>query len=73
MMETTNIKITNITRRKDRMPLLRAREVSRYADDKRRYKKANLMPKHGRQLVYLCHCLFNACNWLEFLGGRYSF
>lgn len=32
-------------------------------------KKANLMPKHGRQLVYLCHCLFNACNWWEFLGG----
>lgn len=25
-------------------------------------KKANFMLKHGRQLVYLCHCSFNACN-----------
>lgn len=38
-METTNTKITNTTRRKDRTLPLRAREVSRYADDKRRYKE----------------------------------
>jgi hypothetical protein len=31
-METTNITITNIMRRKDRMLPLRAQEVSRYAD-----------------------------------------
>jgi hypothetical protein len=63
-METTNITITNIMRRKDRTLPLRAREVSRYADDsRRRYKtkKANLVPKHSGQLVYLCHCSFNAC------------
>jgi hypothetical protein len=41
-METTNITITNIMRRKDRTLPLRAREVSRYADDRRRrYKTKN--------------------------------
>jgi hypothetical protein len=38
-METTNITITNIMRRKDRTLPLRAREVSRYADDRRRRYK----------------------------------
>jgi hypothetical protein len=35
-METTNITITNIMRRKDRTLPLRAQEVSRYADVSRR-------------------------------------
>jgi hypothetical protein len=36
-------------------------------------QKSDLMPKHGRQLVYLCHCsLTHAIRW-EFSIGALLF
>jgi len=36
-------------------------------------QKSNLMSKHGKQLVYLCHCSFNACNPVGVSIGALSF